>query len=159
MATSRKTVQETPETEEEILETPETQVQEKAKAEDVEAMLKRELERLKAENEKLRRRAGTNPTEAYRIVKEACEECAKAGRDPWLEKIEIFVPHRSPHEDPWYWININGISAQIPANDTVQELKLPWAEALVSTLRNERLSEEYQDSLEVKDPKNNPHDE
>ena len=93
----------------------------------------------------------------YERVKQACEEAAAAGIDPWTLTIEIMVPHREKTEDPWYWINVNGLSVQIPANDRYQEIKLPWADVLVETLRAEKRALDYQDTLEVYDPVTNPH--
>ena len=93
----------------------------------------------------------------YERVKQACEECEAGGVDPWTVKISIMVPHRAPTEDPFYWISVNGMSVQIPANDRYQEIKLPWADVLVETLRSEKRALDYQDSLEVYDPVTNPH--
>ena len=85
------------------------------------------------------------------------QETAEAGIDPWTVDIEVLVPHREKTEDPWYWINVNGLSVQIPANDRYQAMKLPWACVLVDLLKYEKASIDYQDSLEVFDPETNPH--
>ena len=79
------------------------------------------------------------------------------GVDPWTVEVEVLVPHREKTEDPWYWINVNGRSVQIPANDRLTVMKLPFACVLVDQLYYERRSADYQDSLEVFDPETNPH--
>jgi len=117
-----------------------------------------EIERLKAELAEANRRAAyATPMDERKRVQKAAEDAAKSGADPWQIKIAVRIPRRPPTEDQWYWININGISAQIPANDRVQELKLPWAVALMDMLTAEERAQDYADSLEVKDPVNNPH--
>ena len=92
----------------------------------------------------------------YERVHRIEQETAEAGTDPWTVTVEVLVPHREKTEDPWYWINVNGIIAQIPANDRYQELKLPWACVLVDLLKYEKYSNEYQDSIPNWDPETNP---
>lgn len=117
-----------------------------------------EIERLKAELAAANRRAAyATPMDERKRVQQAAEDAAKSGADPWKIKIAVRVPRRPPTEDQWYWININGISAQIPADDKVQELKLPWAVTLMDMLTAEERAQDFADSLEVKDPVNNPH--
>lgn len=89
----------------------------------------------------------------HRIEKETDE----AGIDPWTVEVEVLAPHREKSEDPWYWINVNSRSVQIPANDRYQKMWLPFACVLVDTLAYEKKSLDYQDSLEVLDPETNPH--
>ena len=91
-------------------------------------------------------------------VQKIAAEAAEAGTDPWTVDVEVFVPHRDPGEDKWYWININDRSAQIPANDSRQKMKLPFALILTDTLKAKRREEEYQDGVQVFDPKTNPHE-
>ena len=79
------------------------------------------------------------------------------GVDPWTVEIEMFVPHRDPGEDKWFWINVNGRTAQVPANDSRQVMKLPFALVLADTLKAKRREEEYMDNVQVYDPKTNPH--
>lgn len=115
-----------------------------------------EIERLKSLlNGK---RTGGNKTD-YDRVKEACQKAADEGLDPWDIEIEIMVPHREKTEDPWYWIQVNSRSVQIPAKDQFETMKLPFADVLVEMLKNEKKSLDYQDSLEVFDPVTNPHKE
>ena len=91
-------------------------------------------------------------------VQKIAAEAAEAGTDPWTVDVEVFVPHRDPGEDKWYWININDRSAQIPANDSRQKMKLPFALILTDTLKAKRREEDYQDGVQVFDPKTNPHE-
>lgn len=115
--------------------------------------LQAEVERLKAQLEGTR----NGRVSDYDRVKQLEKETAEAGVDPWTVKVDVIVPHKAPTEDPWYWINVNGISAQIPANDTYQTLKLPWASVLMDVLKAEKRAADYQDSLQVYDPIYNPH--
>ncbi len=117
-----------------------------------------EIERLKRELEYANMRAAyATPRDERVRVQQTAEKAAEAGEDPWKIKIAVRVPRRPPTEDQWYWININGLSAQIPADDKIQEMKLPFAVALMDMLTAEERAQDYADSLEVKDPVNNPH--
>lgn len=91
------------------------------------------------------------------IVQDKAKEAADNGIDPWTVEVEIYVPHRDPGEDKWYWININDHSAQIPANDSRQKMKLPFAVILADTLKAKRREEDFQDSVVAYDPVTNPH--
>ena len=119
-----------------------------------------EIQRLKAELEMAQRRAAySSPADDYRRVMEETERAAREGLDTWTIKIPMRVPRRPATEDPWYWINVNDRAVQIPADDSVQELKLPWAEALVNMLRAEDRARDFADGLQVYDPVTNPHDD
>lgn len=126
---------------------------EKAKAEIDE--LKKQLAAAQ-EKPKVPQKRESDYDRIHRLEKEAIA----AGKDLWNEMVELLVPSKkNTSEDPWYWINVNGRSAQIPANDEVQEMRLPWACVLVDTIRAERIGNDYKDSLKVYDPKVNPHKE
>ena len=84
-------------------------------------------------------------------------EAAEKGEDPWTIEVDVFVPHRDKGEDRWYWININDRAAQIPADDRRQKMKLPFALILVDMLQAKQREEDFIDSVEVYDPKDNPH--
>lgn len=103
------------------------------------------------------RRAGGSTETDYDRVHRIEQEAAEAGQDPWEIEIEVLAPHREKSEDPWYWVNVNGRTVQIPANDRYQTMKLPFACVLVDLLKYEKHSLDYQDSLEVFDPETNPH--
>ena len=60
-------------------------------------------------------------------------------------------------EDPGYWINVIARSVQIPADDEIREMRLPFACVLVDTLYSEKRGQGYKDSLQVYDPIVNPH--
>ena len=85
-------------------------------------------------------------------------EAIAAGKDLWNETVELFVPHRNPTEDPFYWICVNSRPVQIPADDTIQEMRLPYACVLVDLLANEKRAADYRDRVQVYDPKTNPHE-
>lgn len=120
-----------------------------------------EIERLRAENEALKRKKPTgNPYGSQKDserVREACEKAAAEGVDPWDETISVRAPRRPAKEDPWYWINVNGRSVQVPANDRYYDLKLPWAAALTDMIEAEWHASDFQDKIEVFDPVTNPH--
>ena len=85
------------------------------------------------------------------------DKAANEGTDPWTLDFEMFVPHRDPGEDKWYWLSINDRTAQIPANDSRQVMKLPFALVLADTLKAKRREEAYMDNVQVYDPQLNPH--
>lgn len=167
MASKKTTTpkQEVPETEGQEPEMTVEQLEEMARAEEAkplkaekpqknrEAELAAEVERLKAQ---LAAGSKKSVMGDYERVMQASEECAAAGMSAWDMEIEVMVPHRERSEDPWYWVNVNGVSAQIPANDRYQKMKLPWACVLMDLLKAEKASADYQDSLEVYDPVVNP---
>lgn len=82
------------------------------------------------------------------------EDAAESGTDPWSIKVPVRIPKKGDDED--YWININGIAVQIPANGEVQELKLPWAMALMDSIYAEERTLDFADSVKVYDPVTNP---
>ena len=90
-------------------------------------------------------------------ARKMADEAAANGVDPWTLEAEMFVPHRDPGEDKWYWLSINDRTAQIPANDSRQVMKLPFALVLADTLKAKRREEEYMDNVQVYDPQSNPH--
>jgi len=116
-----------------------------------------EIARLKMALEEANRRSASNtPEEVRQRVKELAEEAAENGKDPWKISVPILIPRRPPTEDPWYWINVNGRSVQIPANNKVQDVLLPWAEVLVKMLEAEDMTRRYADSIQSYDPITNP---
>ena len=116
-----------------------------------------EIEKLKAQLAAASKPLSASMEGDYERVHRMEEEAAAAGIDAWTIETEVLVPHREKTEDPWYWIQVNNQSVQIPANDRYQKMKLPFACVLVDTLAYEKHSADYQDSLEVFDPENNPH--
>ena len=149
MATKRNPAQ----TEEQLLEQPTEEAQKDAN-EQLKAQ-QAEIEKLKAQLAAMQTRpVAQNDAE---VVRAACREAAEKGVDPWQIKVNVRAPRRPGKEDPWYWLNVNGLSVQIPADDRYHSLKLPWACVLVDLLRYEKASLDYQDSLEVYDPETNPH--
>lgn len=143
-----------PQTEEQLLEQPAEEAQpemsakEKAQQAEIEKLRKQLAEAQKA------RPGAQNDAE---VVRKACAEAAAAGIDPWTVTIRIRSPRRPGKEDPFYWLNVNGQSVQVPADDKYYELKLPWAETLINSLEAERHAAEFQDAMEVYDPITNPH--
>ena len=121
-----------------------------------------ELEKLRKENEQLKKNSiggggdGGAKTD-YERVQEACQKAAAEGSDGWDIKISVRAPRRPAKEDPFYWFNINGRTIQIPATDRYYDLALPFAAALVDTIRAEWFASDYIDSIEEYDPVTNPH--
>ena len=120
-----------------------------------------EMERLKKENEALRKNSVYSPSteggasDRERVAK-ACEEAAKKGQDPWKIKISVLAPRIGKGEDS-YWLCVNGRSVQVPANDRYYELALPFAQCLVDEIRSRYRAADFADSIQVYDPKDNPH--
>ena len=105
-----------------------------------------EIEKLKAELEKAKSRAAyVGPKAEQRRIQQLAVEAAEENEDPWTIFVEVRVPKRPATEDPWYWININNRTVQIPANDKVQEMKLPFALALLDMLAAEDKTQDYID--------------
>lgn len=116
-----------------------------------------EIERLKAELKKAKSLIPIAVGSEKEMVRKLTEEAAADGTDPWTVMVEIRVPRRPEKEDPWYWVCINGRSAQIPANDKIQKMKLPFAEVLLSQLKAEDDLRDFLDNVQVYDPVTNPH--
>ena len=90
-------------------------------------------------------------------IRRIAEETAASGKDPWTVDVDVFVPHRDRGEDKWYWIKVNDRSVQIPADDSRQTVKLPFALILVDTIKAKQREDEYTDNVVVHDPVTNPH--
>lgn len=123
--------------------------------------LKGELDKEKAENEILRRNSvhSSSPMGAesdYERVRRACEEAAAKDVDPWKIKISVLAPRIGKGEDS-YWLCVNGKSIQVPANDRYYELALPFAQCLTDEVRARYRAADFADSIQVYDPKENPH--
>lgn len=123
--------------------------------------MKAEIERLKKENEELRINSISNGSPAggasdYERVKKASEKAAREGIDPWTVKIGVVAPRLGKGEDS-FWLCVNGRTMQVPANERYYELALPLAECLVEEVRNRHRAEDYADTIQVFDPKENPH--
>lgn len=165
MATKKNPVQkpeeEVTEATEEVVKTAEEPNEDAAKAL---AEAKAELEKARKEAEALKKQLDAAKKPAVRgrgddaqTVREAANEAAEKGQNPWDIKVSVRAPRRPGKEDPWYWLSVNGQTVQVPADDKYHELKLPWAEALINALEAERYAGDYQDTLEVFDPVTNPH--
>ena len=164
MATKKNPELKVPENEDKELEAvAEKSEQIAKKAAESDAEMQKKLQAQAAEIEKLKAQLAQNnrPTNRTQndaeVVRQAAQEAAEKGLDPWDVKVTVRVPHRQRNEDPWYWVNINGRAAQIPADDRYQEMALPFAETLLNSLEAERMAAEYQDGIEVYDPVTNPH--
>ena len=140
---------------------PETEEMELKPEKDSAAEMQAELERLRAENERLR----MNSVAAYGAagaksdierVQEACRSAAEKGLDSWEVKISVRAPRRPAKEDPFYWLSVNGRTIQVPANDKYYELPLPFAACLTDMIAAEWLAADYSDSIENYDPVTNP---
>ena len=159
MATKKNAAQEAPVNEEEILEAAEA-VQEPEPDPQMLAM-KKEIERLKKENEQLKVNSvySGSPTggesDSERVYK-ACEQAAKAGKDPWDVKISVQAQRIGKGEDS-YWLCVNGRTMQVPANDRYYDLPLPLAQCLVDEIRSRYRAADFADGIQVYDPNENPH--
>ena len=156
MATKRKPAE--TETEEQLLEQPAEETQPKDDQSEKLKAQQAEIEKLKAQLAAAQQanKPGVRQNDAE-IVRKACEEAVKDGVDLWTVKVNVRSPRKPGKEDPWYWLNVNGRSVQIPADDKYYELALPWAETLINSLEAERRAADFQDQLEVYDPVTNPH--
>lgn len=139
-------------------------VNEEVKPEQDSAKLQAELEKLRKENEQLRRNSvaasgAAGARSDYERVQDACKKAAEEGVDAWDVKISVRAPRRPSKEDPFYWFNINGRTIQIPATDRYYDLQLPFAAALVDLIHAEWFASDYIDSIEEYDPVTNPHRE
>ena len=126
--------------------------------------MQKELERLRAENEKLKMNSVAAYTSAgamsdHERVQEACKKAAEEGADSWNIKISVRAPRRPAKEDPFYWLSINGRTLQVPANDKYFEMALPFAACLTDMIQAEWFANDYADSIENYDPVTNPHRE
>lgn len=119
-----------------------------------------EMERLKKENEALRKNSVYSPSteggasDRERVAK-ACEEAAKQGQDPWKIKISVQAKRIGKGEDS-YWLCVNTRSIAVPANDRYYDLALPFAQCLVDEIAARTRAEDYADKIEVYDPVLNP---
>ena len=155
MATKRKPAE--TENEEQLLEQPAEETQPKDDQSEKLKAQQAEIEKLKAQLAAAQQaKPGARQNDAE-VVRKACEEAVKAGVDLWTVKVNVRSPRKPGKEDPWYWLNVNGRSVQIPADDKYYELALPWAETLINSLEADRRAADFQDQLEVYDPVTNPH--
>ena len=165
MATKRKTAAEIREEAiqaeaEEILNTEEDpdEETEPAEAQDAKdreiAKLKAEISRMKSDRSAAPFTPGSRQDAARLMV--IAESAAESGKDPWSIMVDVRVPKKAGAGDDDYWLNVNGISAQVPANGEVQKLKLPWAMTLMNSIEAEEMALDFADSIQVYDPKTNP---
>lgn len=120
-----------------------------------------EIEKLKAENERLKRSSvaaygAAGAKSDQERVQDACRKAAEEGRDAWTETVSIRAPRRPAKEDPFYWLSVNGRTLQVPANDRYFDLPLPFAACLTDMIAAEWLAADYSDSIENYDPVTNP---
>ena len=154
MASRKNPVESVPE--EEVKETAEP-VKQATEAEETIKSQQAEIEKLKKQLAEAQKKPAARGRDDAEAVRQAARDAVAAGKDPWTETVSIRCPRRSGKEDPWYWICVNGLGVQIPADDKYHDVKLPWAEVLVDMLAAERSAEKFQDSIEVYDPVTNPH--
>ena len=155
MATKRKTVTEEPELNEEDFTAEEIAAEEPADAKDAEiAELKAQLAKMKqdAVSEVFVPNGRGDMERIMRVAKEAAE----AGEDAWKIFVKVRVPRKAGSGDDDFWVSVNGISAQIPANGEVQEMKLPYAMALMDALEAEEKAIQFSEGLKMYDPLTNP---
>jgi len=157
MATKRKTVTEEELNEEfvpeDIAEAAEAPAEDSAKDREI-AKLKAELAQMKKENvSEVFIPNGRGDME--RIMRVA-QDAAESGKDPWTILVKVRVPRKSGAGEDDFWVSVNGVSAQIPANGEVQEMKLPFAMNLMEALENEEKAIAFAEGLRTYDPVTNP---
>jgi len=106
------------------------------------------------------RAAGYRSGNDAEIVQQAIKEALAAGKDPWDVMISVRVPERRDTTEKSYWFMINGKSVQLPADNKYQEMRLPFAETLMNTLKADKYAQNFADNgIQVYDPYKNPHPE
>lgn len=104
--------------------------------------------------------AGYRSGNDAQVVEKAIQDAIAEGKDLWEVKVSVRVPERRDTNEKSYWIMVNGRSVQIPANNQYQELRLPFAEALMNTLKADRFAQNFaENDIQVYDPHTNPHPE
>ncbi len=107
-----------------------------------------------------RQAAGYRAGNDAKIVQQAIREAIAEGKDLWDVKVSVRVPERRDTSEKSYWIMVNGRSVQIPANNQYQEMRLPFAEALMNQLKADKYAQNFADNeIQVYDPFTNPHPE
>ena len=89
-------------------------------------------------------------------IQRVATDAAEAGEDPWKIFVKVRVPRKQGAGDDDFWVSVNGVSAQIPANGNVQEMKLPFAMALMDAVEAEEKAIEFAEGLRKYDPVTNP---
>jgi len=120
-----------------------------------------EIARLKAE---LAAAKKVNVTEVFvpngrgdmERLQQVATQAAEEGRNPWTVMVKVRVPRKLGSGDDDFWVSVNGVSAQIPANGEVQEMKLPFAMNLMGALEAEDKAIEFAEGLQLYDPVTNP---
>ena len=104
--------------------------------------------------------AGYRSGNDAQVVEKAIQDAIAEGKDLWEVMVSVRVPERRDTNEKSYWIMVNGRSVQIPANNQYQELRLPFAEALMNTLKADRFAQNFaENDIQVYDPHTNPHPE
>ena len=100
------------------------------------------------------------------VVEKAIQDATAAnllgaeGKDLWEVRVSVRVPERRDTNEKSYWIMVNGRSVQLPADNKCQEMRLPFAEALMNTLKADRFAQNFaENAIQVYDPRTNPHPE
>ena len=120
----------------------------------------KEIAKLKAELAKAKKASASevfipNGRGDMERLQQLARDTAEAGKDPWKISVRMRVPKKAAGDDD-YWVNVNGISAQIPANGEIQEMKLPWAMTLMDALEAEERAMDFADNITMYDPVTNP---
>lgn len=157
MATKRKTAEEIREEETGVDEVQVPEEMAEVTAADAKDL---EIAKLKAEISRMKEQSKTPFTPGSRIdmqrIQMLAEEAAESGTDPWSIQVDIRVPRKAGQGDDDFWLNVNGISVQVPANGEVQKLKLPWALVLMGSVEAEERALDFTDNIQNYDPVSNP---
>ena len=107
-----------------------------------------------------RQAAGYRAGNDAQLVQQAIKEAIAEGKNLWDVKISVRVPERRDTTEKSYWIMVNGKSVQLPADNKYQEMRLPFAEALMNQLHADKYAQQFADNeIQVYDPFTNPHPE
>lgn len=106
------------------------------------------------------RSAGYRAGNDAEVVEKAIQDAIAEGKDPWEVTVSVRVPERRDTNEKSYWFMVNGRSVALPANNQYQEMRLPFAETLMNTLKADKFAQNFADnSIQVYDPITNPHPE
>lgn len=72
-------------------------------------------------------------------------------KDPWEEKVPVYVPRRRG-DDPQYYVCVNDRRYAFPANGQVQEMPKPIAQILLDSLAAEDAAEDFANSIQNEEP-------
>ena len=67
--------------------------------------------------------------------------------DIWEEYIDVVVPRHGRGQEKYFFVAVNGRTAQIPADGKMQHIRKPLALALLASLEDEAKAEQFAEDL------------